>query len=77
MEEELDKIEEEGARTGSEVLDDFYGPFATALDAVDIEALIAEAHDLSPEKLADGAVPEVRLASSCSGPAGSGPSSPA
>ncbi len=51
MEEELDRIEEEGM-DWQVVLNDFYGPFTTALDAVDINALVAEAHGLTPEKLA-------------------------
>ncbi len=51
MEEELDRIEEDGM-DWQVVLNDFYGPFTRALEAVDINALVAEAHGLSPEKLA-------------------------
>jgi DNA topoisomerase I len=46
METELDKVEE-GALGWQQVLSDFYQPFATALNTVDVEGLIAEAHDLS------------------------------
>jgi len=46
MEEELDKIEE-GALHWQQVLGDFYGPFAKSLGNVKLDALIAEAHDLS------------------------------
>ncbi len=46
MEGELDKIEE-GHRSWQRVLKDFYGPFATSLDKVDVGRLIAAAHDLS------------------------------
>jgi len=51
MEEELDKIED-GELGWQRVLQDFYGPFIRALEAVDINALVADAHGLSPEKLA-------------------------
>ena len=51
MEEELDKIED-GELGWQRVLQDFYGPFTRALEAVDINKLVAEAHGLSPEKLA-------------------------
>ena len=51
MEEELDQIEDEN-KDWQVVLADFYGPFTKALDAVDINALVADAHGLSPEKLA-------------------------
>ncbi len=51
MEEELDRIEEQGM-DWQQVLYDFYGPFTKALEAVDINALVAEAHGLSPEALA-------------------------
>jgi len=50
MEEELDKVEE-GELGWQRVLQDFYGPFIRALEAVDINALVADAHGLSPEKL--------------------------
>ncbi|HEX9563183.1 MAG TPA: type I DNA topoisomerase [Gemmatimonadaceae bacterium] len=46
MEEELDKIEE-GELGWRRVLKDFWTPFETSLNDVHVEALIAEAHDLS------------------------------
>ncbi|MGA9838481.1 MAG: type I DNA topoisomerase [Gemmatimonadaceae bacterium] len=46
MESELDKIED-GELGWRRVLEDFYSPFAKALDSVDAAALIATAHDLS------------------------------
>jgi DNA topoisomerase I len=46
MEGELDKIEE-GSEKWRSVLKDFYGPFESSLNNVKVEALIAEAHDLS------------------------------
>jgi DNA topoisomerase I len=46
MEEELDKVEE-GTVTWQHVLSEFYAPFSTALNSVDVEGLIAVAHDLS------------------------------
>ncbi|MGK2963092.1 MAG: type I DNA topoisomerase [Gemmatimonadaceae bacterium] len=46
METDLDKVEE-GDVNWRHMLAEFYGPFATALKDADIEALIAEAHDLS------------------------------
>jgi DNA topoisomerase-1 len=46
MEQELDKVEE-GDLPWQRVLKKFYGPFAKALGAVDYEALIHEAHDLT------------------------------
>ncbi len=45
MESELDKIEE-GVLGWQAVLQDFYGPFAKALESVDTAALIREAHDV-------------------------------
>jgi DNA topoisomerase-1 len=45
MENELDKIEE-GDVDWKTVLRNFYGPFATALENVDTEAMIREAHDV-------------------------------
>jgi DNA topoisomerase I len=57
MEEELDKIEE-GELGWQRVLQDFYGPFIRALEAVDINALVADAHGLSPEKLATERCPK-------------------
>ena len=46
MERELDKVED-GKLSWQRVLKDFYGPFDKALSAVDYEALIQAAHDLS------------------------------
>jgi DNA topoisomerase-1 len=46
MENELDKVED-GDLGWRQVLDDFWGPFSTALAAVDIPALIHEVHDIS------------------------------
>ncbi len=46
MEGELDKIED-GALPWRRVLKDFYGPFETSLEDVDVAGLIAEAHDVS------------------------------
>ncbi|MDH3291906.1 MAG: type I DNA topoisomerase [Gemmatimonadota bacterium] len=43
METELDKIEE-GALSWQKVLENFYGPFAKALESIDTTALIREAH---------------------------------
>jgi DNA topoisomerase-1 len=45
METELDKVEE-GKLGWQRVLQDFYGPFAKALDSVDTEEMIREAHDV-------------------------------
>ncbi|HEX5386978.1 MAG TPA: type I DNA topoisomerase [Gemmatimonadales bacterium] len=57
METELDKIEE-GELPWQRVLSDFYDPFTRALEAVDINALVAEAHGLSPERLASERCPK-------------------
>ncbi len=46
MENELDKVEE-GDLGWRRVLEDFYGPFAKALESVDTEAMIREAYDVS------------------------------
>jgi DNA topoisomerase I len=46
MEGELDKVED-GALEWRRVLSDFYQPFEKSLNAVKVESLIAEAHDLS------------------------------
>ena len=46
MEGELDRIED-GEVGWQHVLEEFYDPFATALGDVKVEALIADAHDLS------------------------------
>lgn len=45
MENELDKIED-GSLEWRRVLGDFYEPFAKALESVDTEAMIREAHDV-------------------------------
>ncbi len=45
MEEELDKVED-GSLGWRTVLENFYGPFAHALENVDTEAMIREAHDV-------------------------------
>ncbi len=45
MESELDRIEE-GELGWQKVLENFYGPFTRQLEAVDINALVAEAHGL-------------------------------
>ena len=57
MESELDRVEE-GELGWRRVLGDFYGPFNKALDAVDLNALVAEAHGLSPEDLAKERCPK-------------------
>ena len=46
MEKELDEVED-GSRPWTSVLSEFWTPFAGALKAADIGALIAEAHDIS------------------------------
>jgi len=46
MENELDKVEE-GDLAWQSVLGDFWGPFNTALGAVDIPSILHEVHDLS------------------------------
>jgi DNA topoisomerase-1 len=46
MEGELDRVEE-GEVGWQRVLEDFYGPFAKSLSKVNVEDLIAQAHDLS------------------------------
>ena len=55
MELELDKIEE-GELKWQNVLQDFYDPFSTSLETVDLQALIGEAFDLTA--LADEKCPE-------------------
>jgi DNA topoisomerase I len=57
MEEELDRIED-GELKWQRVLKDFYGPFVKALDAVDMKALVADAHGLKPEELAKERCPK-------------------
>jgi DNA topoisomerase-1 len=55
MENELDKVED-GDLAWRQVLEDFWGPFADQLAAVNVEAIIHEVHDLS--KLADERCPQ-------------------
>jgi DNA topoisomerase-1 len=57
MEGELDRIEE-GELDWQRVLQDFYGPFTKALEGVDLNALVAEAHGLSLEDLAKETCPK-------------------
>jgi DNA topoisomerase I len=57
METELDRIED-GELGWQRVLRDFYGPFGKALEAVDLNALVAEAHGLKPEDLAKERCPK-------------------
>jgi DNA topoisomerase-1 len=57
MESELDRIEE-GELAWRGVLKDFYSPFSKALDAVDLNALVADAHGLKPEDLAKERCPK-------------------
>jgi DNA topoisomerase-1 len=57
MESELDRIEE-GELGWQRVLEDFYGPFTKALDAVDMTALVADAHGLDTAALAKERCPK-------------------
>jgi DNA topoisomerase-1 len=57
MENELDRIEE-GELGWRRVLQDFYEPFTKALASVDMTALVADAHGLSPEDLAKERCPK-------------------
>jgi DNA topoisomerase-1 len=57
MEDELDRIED-GELAWQRVLKDFYGPFNKALDAVDLNALVADAHGLKLEELAKERCPK-------------------
>jgi DNA topoisomerase I len=57
MENELDRVEE-GELGWQQVLDDFYGPFTKALEAVDMTALVADAHGLDPAELAKERCPK-------------------
>jgi len=57
MELELDKIEE-GELGWQQVLGDFYKPFTLALSAVNLGAIVAEAHGLKPEELAKERCPK-------------------
>jgi DNA topoisomerase-1 len=57
MELELDRIED-GELLWQGVLKDFYTPFSKALAAVDLNALVADAHGLKPEDLAKERCPK-------------------
>src|SRR5215204_5920634 len=57
MENELDRIED-GELAWQRVLEDFYKPFSKALGAVDMKALVADAHGLKPEELAKERCPK-------------------
>jgi DNA topoisomerase-1 len=57
METELDKIEE-GELAWQRVLEDFYGPFTRALDAIDMSAIVAQAHGLTPEEMTKEVCPK-------------------
>lgn len=57
METELDGIEE-GTLQWQKVLGDFWGPFSVALKAVNLGAIVAEAHGLNPEELAKEVCPK-------------------
>jgi DNA topoisomerase I len=57
METELDRIED-GELLWRGVLKDFYTPFSKALEAVDLNALVADAHGLKPEDLAKERCPK-------------------
>ena len=57
METELDKIED-GELGWQQVLQDFYGPFTRALQAVNLGAIVAEAHGLKAEELAKERCPK-------------------
>src|SRR5215216_5395145 len=57
MELELDRIED-GELLWQGVLKDFYLPFSKALEAVDLNALVADAHGLKPEDLAKERCPK-------------------
>ncbi len=57
MESELDRIED-GELAWRGVLKDFYSPFSKALEAVDLNALVADAHGLDPAELAKERCPK-------------------
>ena len=57
MEDELDRIED-GELGWQRVLQAFYGPFTKALNAVDVKALVADAHGLKAEELAKERCPK-------------------
>ena len=50
MEDELDRVED-GKLGWQQALADFYGPFSKALKAVNLSAIVAEAHGLKAEEL--------------------------
>jgi DNA topoisomerase-1 len=50
MEDELDRVED-GKLGWQQALSDFYGPFSKALKAVNLSAIVAEAHGLKAEEL--------------------------
>ncbi len=57
METELDRVEE-GELGWQRVLQDFYAPFTKALDAVDMNAIVADAHGISAEDIAKERCPK-------------------
>ncbi len=57
MEDELDRVED-GKLRWQQALADFYGPFSRALGAVNLGAIVAEAHGLNPEELAKEVCPK-------------------
>ncbi|MEP7175801.1 MAG: type I DNA topoisomerase, partial [Gemmatimonadales bacterium] len=57
MESELDRIED-GELAWRGVLKDFYSPFSKALESVDLNALVADAHGLDPAELAKERCPK-------------------
>jgi DNA topoisomerase I len=57
METELDRIED-GELLWQGVLKEFYAPFSKALEAVDLNALVADAHGLDTEQLAKERCPK-------------------
>jgi DNA topoisomerase-1 len=57
MENELDRVEE-GELGWQRVLEEFYAPFTKALDAVDMNALVADAHGISAEDIAKERCPK-------------------
>ncbi|MEO7475327.1 MAG: type I DNA topoisomerase, partial [Gemmatimonadales bacterium] len=57
MESELDRIED-GELEWRGVLKDFYSPFSKALESVDLNALVADAHGLDPAELAKERCPK-------------------
>ncbi len=57
MEDELDRVED-GKLRWQQALADFYGPFSKALGAVNLGAIVAEAHGLNPEELAKEVCPK-------------------